>query len=202
MNDLIRPNLFRRTIHSSYFVTIGRALAVAQHFENVCRAIADGLDIKRAIRSGEASPRDVEFPAFVKGVRKRMLGGAVKTLGGLPKFPSEANAIFKAATYARNRIAHDSTVSVFEPLADEDALWSSLETLLKDVRLIVKADSIVCSLLYFMNERDPLPVPKDYEANVCEWVFSEFKGEDFLEPQYWVGESVGLRSPYSSDGST
>lgn len=180
-DDLIRPNAFADSLHTSYFITVGRALSVAQHFENICRAVADFRDIKKAIFTEEASPEDTEFPDFVERLRRRMLGGAVKVLGGIPEFPTDFATQLNKAKDARNRIAHDSTLSMFHPLADEDALWSSLESLLTDIRVIGEADAMVCAMLYYMNEHERLFVPRDYVSTIVRWVFKEFEGEDFLD---------------------
>lgn len=181
IDDLIRPRAFVRDIHRSYFVAIGRALHVAQHFEKECRAVADLLDIKRAVYSGEVSSREPELPDFVERLRKRMLGGAIKHLANLPGFPDDVNGLLERAKDARNHVAHDCTLSPFHPLAEEEELWVSLESLLSDIRVIAEAGALVEGMLYMMNEHEPLMIPRDYVDTIVQWVFEDFQNEDFMQ---------------------
>ena len=62
-------------IDSGLFITFGRALYVAQHFEANCRALATLLDVRDAHRSGKISPsnEDPDFNKFVDKLWKRLL---------------------------------------------------------------------------------------------------------------------------------
>lgn len=130
---------------------------------------------------GSISLDDAGLKEFCQKIEKRRLHSAIEDLVSLASLPSDLKDMLTTAKESRNNIAHDSTISMNDPLAPEEALWESLESLSKDVDKLCIADAAVCSMIYSLTEDEVLHVNKGYTRDVMLWVFSDFEGEEFMD---------------------
>jgi hypothetical protein len=181
LDSLIRPRAFSSPLHQQYFATIGKALYIAQHFEMTCKSLVSLLGHKNSVIMGSISLDDAGLKEFCQKIEKRRLHSAIEDLVSLASLPSDLKDMLTTAKESRNNIAHDSTISMNDPLAPEEALWESLESLSKDVDKLCIADAAVCSMIYSLTEDEVLHVNKGYTRDVMLWVFSDFEGEEFMD---------------------
>jgi hypothetical protein len=164
-------------IDSGLFITFGRALYVAQHFEANCRALATLLDVRDAHRYGKISPsnEDPDFNKFVDKLCKRLLA---QNIGRLVNqyMPHELKdflfPILDEARKARNYIAHNLT-SGFETLAFETEIQEGLvKEVHKLVTKIAEADKHICCIMQAVTN-EPIPSSeylKRYQEKIASWV--------------------------------
>jgi hypothetical protein len=92
----------------SYLAALGRAMALAQHFEHNCRFVFGTWDMIRAYEDGE--PRDVRRQ-LRKKLRARFLGAALKAQRQDDTLSAEQYAKLEAAVSARNYLAHEASIA-------------------------------------------------------------------------------------------
>ena len=164
-------------IDSGLFITFGRSLYVAQHFEANCRALATLLDVRDAHQSGKISTsnEDQDFNKFVDKLWKRLLA---QNIGRLVNqyMPHELKdflfPILDEARKARNYIAHNLTLGC-ETLAFETEIHEDVvEEVHKLVTKIAEADKHICCIMQVVTN-EPIPTGeylKRYQEEIALWV--------------------------------
>jgi aspartyl/asparaginyl beta-hydroxylase (cupin superfamily) len=164
-------------IHPGLFITFGRALYVAQHFEANCRALATLLDVKGTHRSGKFSPsnEDADFNVFVDKLWKRMLA---KNIGRLVNHYMPADLkdflfpILDEARIARNYIAHNFTLGCETLVLEPEHREGLIEEIRKLVGRITEADKHICCIMQAVTH-EPIPTGEylqGYQEEIASWV--------------------------------
>lgn len=156
MDDVysLNPRSLKSDMHSAYFATIGRALFLAQRYERLVR----GHDLTERTMA-LASPDELvnlesnpDLGQKLHDTMDRMLGDSTKVLKKDMQSRAVGNEqeetmlllkvkkLFDSAVKARNAIAHDCTLGVFDPHDfHDDGMVDSLEELADEVRAILDA---------------------------------------------------------------
>lgn len=90
----------------SYFAALGRAVALAQNFEQNCKFVFGTSDLGRAYSEGKFSIDD--WQRYAKELQKRSLGVALKAQQKDGLFSSQEIAALEAAREARNYLVHEA----------------------------------------------------------------------------------------------
>ncbi len=91
----------------NYFLAVGKALCLATNFEHNCRFVVQIFTLL------DATKRGMEFDAAIELVRAldeniRMLGQAIRRIGGSHAVSPEDIETLRAAKDSRNYIAHEA----------------------------------------------------------------------------------------------
>lgn len=199
-------------VHEAYFEALGRALGLAQNFEQSCKFVFGIWDLGKTHEEGKIQTRD-ERRAYSEKLMGRMLGALVKSLRDDIDITDADKAAFEAAREARNYLAHEAAaVGLFIP---PKYAWRKLREIMrgsldmaaiekertgmllahirdglpkfvKAVQAIATADNIVSGWSYMIQEKeDHLPfVTEHYVQSIVAWV---------LEPLRIAGVIQGTR---------
>lgn len=188
--------------HEAYFEALGRALGLAQNFEQSCKFVLGIWDLGKAHEEGKIQTRDER--AYSEKLMGRMLGALVKSLRDDIDITDADKAAFKAAREARNYLAHEAAaVGLFIPpkyarrklreimrgsldtAAIEKERTEMLHAHIRDgvpkfveaIRAIAEADNIVSGWSYMIQEKDDrLPfVAERYVQSVVAWVLEPLR---------------------------
>src|ERR1700741_2532566 len=102
----IRPAYISES-QSRYNDALGRALVLAQNFEQNCKFVLGMWDLADAFEEGKLSTRE-ERKAFAKKIMERMLGSVLNRMRSDPNIAEEQVALLEAGKDARNYIAHEA----------------------------------------------------------------------------------------------
>jgi len=158
--------LSEEALHS--FSVLGRALYTAQRFEQNVKAVAKGFLILVGDKRQELS---LEEALEVLG--EKTLGGTEKDMLKRKYISEEGRQILKKARLARNEIAHDIATSAdHDGSVDWDWLLGRLKDLCSD---IVRADGIMCSIMHWMSDDEPLGDKHlaIHATRVDNWIFED-----------------------------
>ncbi len=197
---------------SAYFAALGRAMALAQNFEQNCKFVFGTLDMGRDYEDGKI-PHD-QWRAHARRLHGRSLGAALKAREKDADFSAEQIATLEAGRVGRNYLAHRAAEAglyvppstgkrklgeILRGTADPAAIEKERAEMLlaymrkavpsfeDAVRAIAQADNMVAGWSYLIQEKeDRLPSATAwYVSTVVAWV---------LEPLRIAGIADGPRS--------
>jgi len=187
---------------SAYFAALGRAMALAQNFEQNCKFVFGTLDMGRDYKDGKI-PHD-QWRAHAKKLHGRSLGAALKAREKDADFSAEQIATLEAGRASRNYLAHQAAEAglyvppstgkrklgeILRGTADPAAIEKERAEMLlaymrkavpsfeDAVRAIAKADNMVASWSYLIQEKeDRLPSATAWYVNtVVAWVLEPLR---------------------------
>jgi hypothetical protein len=152
--------------------TAGKALYLANAFEEKCKWLLDTLNLATRLREDPAK-KLVDALATLPG--RQMLGATLKELHRSTLVDDDAMQVLDDAREGRNFIAHEG--------ASFDAVYgvtmrqivSYRERLHPAVQKLVVGDNLVSTWQYVISEREPAPalMIAQYEEMVLSWVFDD-----------------------------
>ncbi len=184
MIDLAFFNTNERTEYSDeLYAVVGRALTVATHYDNNCKALANTMDIRLNINLME-NPE--EFQSMLKKWSRRQLKS------GIDKFTSTIKAglkkgvmtddvveafeetIFKfldEGREARNFICHELALGMSEKPEDEKNREEVIDIAKEQVCKIAKADFFISVFIEnHINKMNLAPSLESYIERITDWV--------------------------------
>lgn len=187
-------------IQTEYLAALGRAIALAQNFENNCKFVFGTIDFGEAFAAKKIDLKS--WQEFGKKLMRRSLGAALKGRESDDMFENHIVAL-DAARVARNYLAHQAAepalyvappsgkqklLDVLRKTVDrhtieaerQEMVASYLRKMLpqfeKAVRDLAEGDSIVSKWSYMIQEKDALPaVAAGYADDVVEWVLAPIR---------------------------
>lgn len=185
-------------VRERYLETLGRALAVAQHFETCCKDIVKMFEIVVGLRADQLlNLDDIRLASERLVVELRHLGTAIRRASGLPVSEPHEVAILIGANDARNYIAHEAGLAPlsfpprppapdlarFLPKRHHFPLDLNPERLRAEVVALAAGDNLVSvwSYEFYEGQRTPFGT-NSYADKVTSWVLSPLgdrtRGED------------------------
>lgn len=184
MVDLAFFDIFERTEYSDeLYAVVGRALTVATHYDNNCKALANTLDIRE---NADLLDDKDKFQALLKKLSKRQLKP------GIDKFTSTIttalrggeieedivdafkNTIFiflDEGRQARNFIAHELSLGLSEQTESEEFRQNIIEATKEQVSKVAKADYYIAVFIEnHINKNHVNPSEEDYVRRIANWV--------------------------------
>ena len=181
---------------ADYLAALGRAIALAQNFENNCKFVFGTYDFGEAFAAKKIDMKN--WPAYGQKLMNRSLGGALKGREKDRVFKKQVVAL-EAARLARNYLAHQAAEPALyvPPMGGQHKLRdllsktvdrrkieeerremvvSYLKKMLpsfkKAVRDLAEGDNIVSKWSYMIQEKDAyMPsMAKSYANEAVEWV--------------------------------
>ena len=162
---------------------IGRALTVATHFEQNCKAVANTMEIRQNINLMHNSQK---FHKFIEKLSKRSLGGGIKkfsstiTEGLQSKSMDEEvitafNEVFfqplEKGREARNFIAHELASGIAGSADNENIRMRTINIIKENISLIADADFIVAGFIEnHFNKNGVFPNKESYVKRIVDWV--------------------------------
>jgi len=164
-------------LHEVYLAAIGRALAVAQHFEQTCRYVLTVAAIGAAHEGGSIDSLD-DAKGLVEYLGRCMLGQLVVRFDRLGEVSYEHLTILDNGRAARNYVAHEAASIVSECPESEDRIQARTVTLEGEVHNLVEADALVSEWSYFIQEQASLPEQHriGYRPALTSWILAPIAG--------------------------
>lgn len=171
---------------NKYFTSFGKALLLAEKFEDSCRFILQNALILKSLQKMELDISDLFDKNSVKGknLRKRTIGNIAKTSGDsivksgiLSEFVIDKLIL---AIDSRNWLAHSALVETAYWLGqekDKEKLHSAIDLLRENIYNICVGEYICGSIEIEMNDKIPFyhsDQQEYYAKEISEWVF-DFK---------------------------
>jgi uncharacterized membrane protein YheB (UPF0754 family) len=184
MIDLAFFETAERTEYSDKnYAVLGRALTVATHFENNCKALANTMSIRENSRLMEDPEK---FQSMLRKWSKRQLKGCIDEFASTIKAGLQnqglSNDIIKAfeetifkfpeeARESRNFIAHELAMGMSD-LAESDKFRKEIVPMIKEhIRKIAKADFYISSFIEIhVNKMNISPSLDEYINRISGWV--------------------------------
>ena len=186
MVDLAFFNTTKRTGSSDeLYAVIGRALAVATHYETNCKALVSMLEIRKQ----PALLNDVqEVEEKLKELQKRGLFNNIQVLTSIHKKTAKnqkdkpeaarvneelADYLFKKldkARESRNIIAHEITLGIENNAEYEDYKGKTIEIIQEQIKYIAEADFYIAGVFEYFNKTNIAPSLDKYIERIINWV--------------------------------
>ncbi len=186
MVDLAFFNTEERTEYSDeLYAVIGRALAVATHYEANCKALVSMLEIKKQPALLKGKQEEVEEK--LKKLWKRTFFKNIQVLTSFPKEtaenqkddPETARAkdfadyllkILDKAREARNDIAHEITLGIEDKAEYEEYRGTTIEMIQEQVKYIAEADFHIAGFIENFNKTNIATSLDKYIERIMNWV--------------------------------
>jgi hypothetical protein len=194
------PGVFS-DLQVDYLVALGRAIALAQNFENNCKLVFGTYDFGEAFAAKKIDMKS--WRAYGKKLMNRPPGKALRERKKDPAFKKEIVAL-EAARLARNYLAHQAAEPALyvPPMGGKHKLrdlilktvnrrkiekerhemvvsylQKTLPRFEKAVRDLAEGDNIVSKWSYMIQEKDPyMPsIAENYVAEVVAWVLEPMR---------------------------
>ncbi len=150
------------------FIALGRLLFKAQSFERLCKAAIVAHNI--AIDPNAVLNNDQALRTFAKNIEQKSLGNHIGTTAN-PIFNSQYIwQVLDAAKKARNRVAHDITISLEDILGHLEKEKKLEMEVVSIAQAIVKGEHL-CILLVALFTNDFIP-DKSYIDRTVRWITS------------------------------
>lgn len=175
----------RTTFSDELYAVMGRALAVATHYEANLRVLMVALDVKhRRLLLIEAHRLEEE----TQKLWKRRLNSNVQQLVSLVRKPTGEQELetdeaetrawladflsekLDNAREARNRIAHEAAIGIEDRAEDDKYRRDFIEMIDEQVRCVAEADFHVAGVIECLNGVNIVPSPDEYIEEVANWV--------------------------------
>lgn len=151
-------------------LTGGRALYVAQAFEEKCRSL---LRFGHLTKGAEADPIASLEDLIARLPADQLLGGTLTSLASLLPAAHKHGETLTAARGARNYIAHESLHFDLHSTSRE-GLMERMDALRQQVRVLAEGDNLISTWLFHVEERDepaPTHLVESYPLMIDQWVF-------------------------------
>ena len=161
-------------LEEQYLIAIGKAIAIAQHFEDTCKNVLMLFDCGKALKDNEDIDLDYIFKHSEEYTEK-ILGLAIKKFSEIHNIESQKVDLLKKAKDARNYIVHESAVIPFGyPSANSQIVIKSVE-LKEKVFDLAQGYNIISMWAYSIEEKSPPPftISSTYPDQVLDWVFED-----------------------------
>jgi len=155
-----------------YFEAVGKALCVANNFEEKCNHILRVHKITDAIREGES---DDEVREIATSFEAKRLYRAIQALDKSDDVSEEKVDLLNSARESRNYIAHEGALMGEVSLLDAEYIFERVQELAPHVEKIAKGDNLVSAWSYEVSEREPAPrrFRATYVERVVDWTFGD-----------------------------
>lgn len=159
------------------YLAIGKAVKLCQNYEINFQHIMTIIQIEENIKDKKIKKYlDQEWKDTVSKVSKWLLGKHNKKLSKLGVVSDKSIEKLNQGRISRNAICHGITRILGGSLQCSELLSDEAEVFRHHVISVSKADNIVSSWVWQLNEKDPAPVSEQkYVRQIEKWVF----GNDF-----------------------
>ncbi len=159
-----------------YFLSVGKALCIANEFEAKCN---HALRVHRVTNASRAGKSFDEVGEISKSFQSQMLGSALRELEKDDDVSEEDVAKLDSARESRNYIAHEGAVIGEICSVRDEYVYERVNTLMPHVRNVAEGDNLVSVWTYEMCEREPAPrlFRQEYVERVIKWVFGDLIAE-------------------------
>ena len=156
-------------IEDGYLLSIGRALLLAQSFEETCKRVFMWSNVAKHIRDNRIE--DIEG-LEIREFMDRFLGVVLKDLGTVVHIPTSEQETLRQAKDARNYIAHQVTHPCMRCDRTGEAILVELASVKDNVLKLAQGHNVIACWLYEMEERKPAPptLKHIYPAEALDWV--------------------------------
>jgi hypothetical protein len=187
-------------VRERYLETLGRALAVAQHFEVCCKDIVKMFKIGVGLEAGQLQNLDgIRLASERLVVELRHLGTAIRKANGLHVPEPHEMATLIGANKARNYIAHEAglpplyfppgppppDLARYLPKRRFPPLDLNLDRLRREVTALAAGDNLVSVWAFEFYEGQRAFGSNSYADEVASWVLSPLEdkapGDDEAE---------------------
>lgn len=177
----IRPAYISES-QSRYSDALGRALVLAQNFEQNCKFVLGMWDLGDAFEEGKLSTRE-ERKAFAKRIMERMLGAVINRLRGDPDITEDQVGLFEAGRVARNYIAHEAGHPALYTTKTDEAIEEVLPRFIEHVDALARADNLVAGWSYMIQEEDEhMPsLASTYPRDVLDWILEPLRNAGLVD---------------------
>ena len=154
-----------------FFVTIGKALYIANQFEAKCHNV---LRISNLLKYAKQTNDLDAAIRLVKELREPMLANALAALISPLRISPEQVAILEKAKDARNFIAHEGAAIGPVYLATSKIIERRLGELRDSVSHLADGDNLVSRWIYEIEEKEAAPRSfyEEYPSMLLAWVFA------------------------------
>ncbi len=161
-------------IAEAYFASLGRALALAQHFESECKEILLWIEVAMGFEDGRLKKLE-DIRSFSEVLATRLLGASVRRLEALPFVDSKKLAALVAAKDARNYLAHEAAMWGLYPSVKYGEKLTALHyvpRLRREIEALAEGDNLVSIWSYEFQEKEAAPYSfsQRYPTEVAAWV--------------------------------
>lgn len=157
----------------SYVIAVGRALLVAQHFEESCKDFMKWWIISGALEEGVAkSVSDIR--SISEKLTGLMLGGSIKRLRDDRDITDAEIAVLIRAKDARNYIAHEAVTAIAFISRFSRRRPDNLSRFKEAVCALVEGDNLISSWGYMFHEQEEPSAEHlaEYPGRLAKWILA------------------------------
>ncbi|MBU1937676.1 HNH endonuclease [bacterium] len=184
-----------RDLEMRWLFALGRAMAIAQNFEQNCKYITQITDLDKEYARGGI--KDIEdMRAYSERLLKKLqgVGVALHRLRSNIKIGSGEDEILRLACNARNYFAHEGAKPCICFGSAKDIL-EKIPQFEEHVRNLSRGDNLVSGWVYEISEKEPAQrtsIHDTYVNAIVEWVLTPFREPSMDTEWRIVQEECGM----------
>jgi hypothetical protein len=163
-------------IEDAYFITLGRALLVAQIYEDMCKRTLLWWDAAQRIAGEKKVDQDIleRMAKYSDDYMEMFLGIALTKLVKGHKINHNDEQVLRNAKDARNYIAHKAGHPCFLLSKSSENIYGELPVLKQNIIMLSEGYNLLSCWAYEFEEGEPRPatISRVYPLELAQWVLS------------------------------
>ncbi len=166
-------------VNDDVYIVMGKSLRLCQNYESNFRHVMKTIQLEVGIENNQIDKLfDEDWNSVVTKVEKWFVGKNYRELKKLDVVSEDILIKLENGRKSRNIIAHETREILLKSIHGNRLIEEEIDFLKQHVEHVAKADHIVSSWYWQLNEKDPAPISEStYVIRINSWIFPQSRSQ-------------------------